>query len=611
MKYTLASVLLAFTLFVSAQDKPDWLKQRPVTGLNYVGIGMASKNGTDYVQKAKQKALSDLVSEIKVEVQSSSLLNTIEDHGQVRSRFEEAIRLSAKEEIQGYRMIGVWEDENEYWVYYELNKYDYDDFLKARREKAVKEGFGYWYKGQVALQEGHLQSAAELFTKGLEVIQPAINQDLSCSYEEKVINVGQELYASLMGLFDGMAITTSVGKIEAEAFRSVEPDLAACLSKNGVALANMKLKVTFVSGSGDLSQPTLTDQTGTSMFRINNITSKQSNQQVRIALDTDFLKNLQQGIYASLYSKLLSEAPEVMIDIVLKNAKVAAYVEMKDNHIQPLEQTVKSILATNYFDVVADASMADVTVTLSTEFFPGQPVKGELYNMVECFSSMSLQLVDNRTGRGLLDYSVSRLRTLVPSAKSVAQAKQMATRELMKRVQRELKMELQKIHIDTSGDLPGGTHPETEEPKSVPTPVVIPVPVPQPVVVDVPVTKQPRPEAPVAIKGELDSGVYLEYVKITHLSGKSMVHFVVRNTTSDDYKLSFYLNRLVLVNQNGEEQKVEVVTIGGTKDTYQMNALIVPDIPTKMVVETGKLESVALFGLTCVNGRNVKLRNLK
>lgn len=612
-RFAMTACLLSFALLLWAQDKPDWLTQRPVSSLNYTGIGMCPKSEKDYVQRAKQNALSDLVSEIKVNVESSSLLGTMENDGQVKSKFEEQIRLSAKEEIEGYKMVDTWQDDNEYWVYYQLNMFDYEEFLKARREKAIKEGFGYWYKGDAAMRGGQLQTAAEFFVKGLEAVQPAINQDLSCTYEGKTINVGQELYASMTSLFDGMAITTSVEKIEAEAFRGVEQDLAACLSKQGVALPAMKLKAAFVVGEGSLSQPSLTDQTGTSTFRINNITSKQTNQQVRITLDTDFLKNLQRGMYASLAGKLLSEVPEANIQIVLKNARVAAYVDLQDENLQTMEQTVKSILTNNYFDVVADASMADVDVPLSTEFFTGQTVKGELYDMIECFSSLTLRLIDNRTGRELLNYSVPRVRTLVPAQKSVAQAKQMAARELMKRVQRELKMELQKIHIDTSGDLPERTAPVDETPEPEPVPVVIPTPQPVVVeepVVDDPVVNEPKPQVPETIKGELDQGVFVEYVKLTHLGEKSMVHFVVRNTTQTDYQLPFHSFEVTIVNQDGDQQKAEQLTLGSSQSTYYVKALIVPDIPTKMVIETKKLKSVALFSLTA-NGRTVKLRNLK
>ena len=67
-----------FPLSGQQTNRPDWVKQHPVSGLSYIGIGMAEISEGDYQQKAKQNALSDLVSEIQVVIAANSLLNTLE-----------------------------------------------------------------------------------------------------------------------------------------------------------------------------------------------------------------------------------------------------------------------------------------------------------------------------------------------------------------------------------------------------------------------------------------------------------------------------------------------------------------------------------------------------
>ena len=43
-----------FPLSGQQTNRPDWVKQHPVSGLSYIGIGMAEISEGDYQQKAKQ-----------------------------------------------------------------------------------------------------------------------------------------------------------------------------------------------------------------------------------------------------------------------------------------------------------------------------------------------------------------------------------------------------------------------------------------------------------------------------------------------------------------------------------------------------------------------------
>lgn len=112
MKHWLLFILViswfCFPLSGQQTNRPDWVKQHPVDGLNYIGIGMAEISGGDYQQKAKQNALSDLVSEIQVVIAANSLLNTLEDDGNVKQTFAESIRTEARAEIENFRLVDSW-----------------------------------------------------------------------------------------------------------------------------------------------------------------------------------------------------------------------------------------------------------------------------------------------------------------------------------------------------------------------------------------------------------------------------------------------------------------------------------------------------------------------
>lgn len=633
MKKSILSLLAFLLCFaVNAQEKPDWVKQRPIDQLSFTGIGMAKKSDKDYVQKAKQNALSELVSEIKVEVSVNSLLNTMEDGDNVKQAFAESIRTNAKAEIERFRMVDTWQDADEYWVYYELNRFDYEEYMEARRQKAIQSGFDFWYKGQASLQQGDLTAAIEMFSKGLEAVAPAMNQDLTCTYEGQTINLGTEIYASLTGVFNGIAVVVNPTTVGGVPFKGIADPVAVGVYKDGNPLRNVRLNAEFVSGSGDLSTLAPTDENGVAALYVRNITSKQAQQEVRVSIAADAFKEFRNGVNASLFKKMLSTLPSAALTVNLEQAQISAYIKKGQCDIESLERSIKSVLTNNFFNVVSSPSEADVIVKLDNKFKVGRKVPGELYDFMECFSSIGIQVLNNRSNAVLMNYSVNDLRSLVPANKSVAQAQGMAARELMKRVQRELNKELKKVTIDTTGDIPD--RPD-EEPVVEATPVPTlpetpaePAPAPRPIVIVVPqVVPAPKPEpkpepetkpAPKpkpspskrAIRGELETNVFVEFDRITNIGDKSRVFFKVINRTNDDFELYFNLSNVNVINEKGEKVKKIKMKVGSDVSDWYIRTLIVPDVPTEMMFEVSQLESIALFSLEDNNRRIVKLRNL-
>lgn len=598
--FTLATSLLCFPLLGQQTNRPDWVKQHPADGLNYSGVGMARTSEGDYQQKAKQNALSDLVSEIKVEIATHSLLNTIEDNGNEKQTFAESIRAEARAEIENFRLVDSWQGDNEYWVYYELNKEDYKAFMEARRQKAIRNGFDFWYKGHVILQQGDLMTAIELFTNGLEAIRPVLNQELFCSYEGKTINLATELYAALAGVFDGITIVLNSATVSATPFQGIKEPIVIGVYRNGNPLRNIRLKAEFVSGSGDLSSMSPTDESGVAALYVRNITSKQVQQEIRITLINDAFSLFRKGNYAALFKQMLSSLPGATLTVNTVQTQTSAYVRTVQSDMETVERTVKSLLNNNFFNVVASASEADIIVTLDNKCRKGNTVSGELYNFIEYFSTLGIKIENNRTGRTMLNYSINDERTLVPENKSVSQGKNMAARELIKRLNREFARELKKITFDRDGRIP-------ERQQAVPD---TPIPVIAPSVPE----KEPVPITPIPVvlpRVEWLEGVFVEFEKLTTLGDRTRIHLKITNTNTDDCEVELYAKNLTVINGKGEETPVVNLKLGSKSGDYRVTALLVPSLPTAMIVEVGKLQSVALLQLKDYKNNIVKLRDLK
>jgi len=125
------------TSIQESKPAPIWVSERPNNGFKFVGIGFADKKpGNNYQQEAKKNALYDLASEIKVNISSNSVLYTVQNNNNFNENFNSLIKLSNSDNIEGYTLIDSYENEKQYWVYYSLDKQEYND-LKAKKKQQI------------------------------------------------------------------------------------------------------------------------------------------------------------------------------------------------------------------------------------------------------------------------------------------------------------------------------------------------------------------------------------------------------------------------------------------------------------------------------------------
>ena len=609
MRYLLGLLLFCLLGNLEAQECPDWVKQRPVSSMHYIGIGCVSKSEKDYMQKAKQQALNDLISEIKVNVASTSLLHTLEENDRVWSEYEESIRVEARESVENFKMRGSWQSDTEYWVYYELNKFDYEEMVERRREKAVREGFDYWWQGESSRNRGDLTIALACYLKGLEAIRPALNEDLICSVEGKDMDVGHELYNSLLNLFRGITIRTTPGTVEGRAFQGVDAPVSVYVEREGVPLRNVALSCQFVSGDGVLSKELVTDESGNADLYIRNITSKEPGQEIAIVLNESLFASLEKSVYKGMLKSVLEIMPQGRVNVSVKNMSVKAFLEVKDGADQVLKRVVSSLLTNSYFDLVESPSQADVLVLVKTEFRKGEEIPGEMYNLTAYYTTVNIDIVNNRSNADILHYGIDEMRSLAPAKNSLTAARNAAMTNVSKRLRQELERELKRMNIDMLGDI----NPNPDRLKKKPVANVKPD-----VKVDakpdgkkpVIVVKKPASKEPEYVEGELMPNLFVRYVGKKDYGDKTILSLKIINRLGDDYNMNLIRYDVKVVNEKGEEVKIERMRLGSSEDSHRVSATIVPDVETSLVLEMKKIQSAKLIQISDSKG-TVKLRNLK
>ncbi|MCE2994108.1 MAG: ARPP-1 family domain-containing protein [Cyclobacteriaceae bacterium] len=193
--------LLGIATFLHGQT-PDWVNNKPNDAGFYVGIGSASKKLNDYAGIAKKSALQDLVSDIKINISSTSILNQIDKNYQFKEEYESNIKTTAAAEIQDFERVAAYEDAANYWVYYRLSKATFH----AQKQKSLADtknmAFQFFEKAVRAEQNQSFATAIDFYFRTLLTLKDYWGDNIEVTYQGKPFFLAIESYARLQQMLD-------------------------------------------------------------------------------------------------------------------------------------------------------------------------------------------------------------------------------------------------------------------------------------------------------------------------------------------------------------------------------------------------------------------------
>ena len=159
-------------------EYPEWIQTRPFSSDYYIGIAKAQKSLGDYQAIAKQNALMDLSSEISVKLSSESIFHQVDKGDTYREDYQSLIQIESQKDLEGYDLVGSWENEKEYWLYYQLSKSDWVKIRAERRKKAIDEAYSYYKLAEKYLVDEDMPSSVHYAVKALDALKLYMNEPL-------------------------------------------------------------------------------------------------------------------------------------------------------------------------------------------------------------------------------------------------------------------------------------------------------------------------------------------------------------------------------------------------------------------------------------------------
>ncbi|MEF8811881.1 MAG: LPP20 family lipoprotein [Bacteroidales bacterium] len=425
-------------------NKPQWVQEKPVSEKYYIGIGMADKDQDNYISIAKNNALSDMISEISVNISGNSVLRQFEDQTGFREEFESITKMSMKNELEGYEMVDSYNGEEYYWVYYQLSIDKYQKIKREKLEQAKNLAKGFFEKAQKSEQNQDIHNALNYYAKAFEAVKAHLDEDLSIFVlNEGRINLGNAIYQNIQEIFSNLEVVPAKEVFQVKALSGNAPDVKAIIyyqsngSKNRIA--NLPFTFSFPELDIEKTENVHSNSSGEIVCSIAQSAPGGKQRKIKAALNTQVYFEEQTG--ENLLKQMFgpqSSVPYGYLTIHVANLKAHFKAEEtefgKPASGNPVQNIIKTTLSEVFFAFVPNSDEAEVIVKVTANTVKGK--KMEQHDLHTAYLNCSISITNTSTGEEF--YS-----TILQDIKGMKSGSfQMAARDARAKAQKQIQQQI-------------------------------------------------------------------------------------------------------------------------------------------------------------------------
>jgi hypothetical protein len=157
---------------------PDWVMQHPISSSHYIGIAVSNKknNPIDYASVATKNALNNMASTVSVRITGQSFLNTMETNKIFSEDFSSSINTTTDIVFDDYETAGVYESENEYWVYLRISKMAYQEQQTRKKNEVLQAAYALYERSVEPQKRNQINTSIDLLLHALFTLKPYWNE---------------------------------------------------------------------------------------------------------------------------------------------------------------------------------------------------------------------------------------------------------------------------------------------------------------------------------------------------------------------------------------------------------------------------------------------------
>lgn len=355
-------------------EKPSWVRGRPVSDMDYIGIGLCPKGRADFQESAKKNALNDLASEITVRVEGNSLLYTLDRKDSFDESFTSAIKTTANEQIEGHELVDTWQNDTEYWVYYRLSKAEHARIKAERKAKALGQATDGFQRARQSVVSGDLKSAFDQDLRALIAMKEYWGENDVVTVGTQQVSLANEIFSDLQKLTTSVRLSALPERCALDFTNGFKREmlLSAQLATSNSArdLAQLPLAISYPSGGGRVTENKNTDAEGRLHITVQRVDLEVPSPELLVRLDMDALvsKDLDPTFTKPLVGSLTVPELHVAIDRTMPRVFMQA---TETNLGQPVTDAgiglmIREELTRRGFRFVERPADADLLMNLSS-----------------------------------------------------------------------------------------------------------------------------------------------------------------------------------------------------------------------------------------------------
>lgn len=414
---------------VEGDEAPTWIQSKPQDNFAYTGIGVARvlPDGS-HLQTAKSAALSDLSSEISVEISSTSLLQQMEMNRRFREEYRAQTEITSSENVEGFELVDDFEKDGYYWVMYRLDKATHARIRSERKRAAVTRALSYFDMAREASSSNQIQGALTHAFSALGEIKPYLNEAITTPELEGDLAI--RLYSFIDSVLSSVQVVAKQSDQYVMRFKENAPlPYFQTQTTGGTVLSNIPVYL-YYSGGFLRNTQVISNQGGEVILSIPKAGNESSYEQLEA--DINFVALASSATSDPLLRLLVTRHPSTKATVNVHIASPKVYLETAEYLGEekllnpPIASAVRKFLLDHQFEMVDSATAADLVVEVKAR----TRSLGIQNNMHQ--SSLSGEiLVRDKSGR---------LRGSLPldAYRGVQLSEEAASREAFRRAVREM-----------------------------------------------------------------------------------------------------------------------------------------------------------------------------
>ncbi|MBS3741987.1 MAG: LPP20 family lipoprotein [Candidatus Cloacimonetes bacterium] len=451
-------IILSISIFLFScnilAQKPPWVKERPVDNSCFIGIGYAKKtNNKDHITLAKENALSDLASEISVNIENTNIYNILEVNDNLIEKFESNIRSETKARIEGYELFKSWSDQEEYWVYYRLSKKKYYTLKEKRKNEAVSQSKDFFLKAVNCYKKNNISNSIYYNLKALAPLENYIGEGVRINYQGEKIYLLNEICSNLQKELKDIQLQPINREIRGKTIQlqGKKLKLLAFCNKNGkqLKIADLPIQFEYKNGKGEIISNNLTDKEGIATARITQIAHSEKIQYISAKLNLKGFMDL--DTLSHIYNLFLNYFPTPSTHFNIKTQKLTVFIESVEKNlnktpsVQYIEPQVKNILSKKNYNFSDSKNASDYIIKIHGETRKGSEIYDGMYSS---FADLNMSILHTESNKEIFKEAINNIKGIHLNYQSAGQkALKKAGEELYNKIKgNEILKDFRSVH---------------------------------------------------------------------------------------------------------------------------------------------------------------------